>query len=94
MTGEGLRSLRSRRGRQFLFTYPKESDDAFGHFDLPCSSLGTGTLQNLRFAHPTTGFAGGPPVHMVTGGHGFFQGTSPPTETYVISKIVSRIFAR
>ena len=26
---------------------------------------------NLRFAHPTTGCAGGPPVHVATGGHGF-----------------------
>lgn len=27
--------------------------------------------KNLRCTHPTTGFAGGPPVHEATGGHGF-----------------------
>ena len=51
------------------------------HCDLADS---TSPLSDLRFAHPTTGFAGGPPIHMAMGGHGSEGGSAAPTKVAVI----------
>ena len=44
----------------------------------------TSPLSDLRFAHPTTGFASGSPIHTAMGGHGSEGRSAAPTKVAVI----------
>ena len=78
--GAGLTILEISECSELTFNLDTELEEAFDLIDFRKldSPGGIAPPDNVRFADPTTGFAGGPPSYVAEGGHGCMRGNTDP----------------